>query len=136
MERYHRYLDRLVELAEKEVERTTREDARFTDLARFYVTELGDVRHLSRAVSLEPGARLRQAPRRGQACGATHGFLPLMDTVPQAVRAQVQVAVAHYPRAAGPGSAGNVASRVRRHPGQDRFLVEAGIRYSFLESTG
>src|SRR5262244_1980896 len=29
-------------------------------------------------------------------CGATHGFVPLMDTMPQAIRAQVQVAKQHY----------------------------------------
>lgn len=37
VERYHRYVDRLVRLCEKEVDRTAREDARFSDLARFYL---------------------------------------------------------------------------------------------------
>ena len=101
VERYHRYLDRLITLAEKEVDRTSREDARFTDVARFYVTELGDVRRIFRE---QYGSNLVAAFRKHRdagkleiiTCGATHGFFPLMDTVPQAVRAQVQVAAAHY----------------------------------------
>src|SRR5688572_14366017 len=48
IDRYHRYLERLIALAEKEVDRTSREDARFTDVARFYVHELGDVRRIFR----------------------------------------------------------------------------------------
>src|SRR5688500_9706653 len=48
VERYHRYLDRLVVLAEKEIGRTSREDRRFTDVARFYVDELADIRRIFR----------------------------------------------------------------------------------------
>src|SRR3954469_11833692 len=44
IERYHRTLDRLVALAEKEIDRTRREDHQFHDLARFYLHELGRVR--------------------------------------------------------------------------------------------
>src|SRR3954463_12493069 len=44
--RYHRYLDRLVRLAEREIDRTAREDQRFQELARFYLGELSDVRRV------------------------------------------------------------------------------------------
>src|SRR5438876_7739227 len=101
LQRYHRYLDRLIGLAWREIDRTSREDRRFTDLARFYHDELSHIRHVFREAY---GSNLIAAFRRHRdagkleiiTCGATHGFLPLMDTVPEAVRAQVQVAVAHY----------------------------------------
>src|SRR5688500_11597496 len=50
VQRYQRHLDRLVTLAEKEVARTAREDSRFTDVARFSVEELSDVRRIFRDV--------------------------------------------------------------------------------------
>jgi 1,4-alpha-glucan branching enzyme len=139
--RFHRYLDRLITLAEKEVERTSREDMRFSDVARFYVAEFGDVRRIFRE---QYGSNLVAAFRKHRdagkleiiTCGATHGFLPLMDTVPQAVRAQVQVAAAHYRGLLGGDPMGIWLPECGYMPGQERFLVEAGLRYSFLESHG
>ena len=58
-------------------------------------------------------------------CGATHGFLPLMDTVPQAVRAQVQIARAALPQALRARPAGDLAARVRLPPGA-RAAPEGG----------
>src|SRR5436309_5763924 len=46
VERYHRYLDRLVTLAEKEIDRPSREDQRFVDVGRFYLRELTGIRRV------------------------------------------------------------------------------------------
>src|SRR3954454_8094813 len=99
--RYHRYLDRLVALAEKEIDRTRREDHRFQDLARFYLHELTRIRGVfCDRYSSNLLLAFRKHRDAGKleiiTCGATHGFFPLMDTVPQAIRAQVQVAKQHY----------------------------------------
>jgi 1,4-alpha-glucan branching enzyme len=83
IDRYHRYLDRLVGLAEREVERTQREDRRFADVAHFYAQEFTSIRRVFRDVY---SSNLIQAFRRHRdagrleiiTCGATHGFLPLM----------------------------------------------------------
>ena len=141
VQRYHRYLDRLVALAEKEVDRTARQDARFHDAARFYLGEFIDVRRIFREVY---GSNLIRAFRSHRdagnleiiTCGATHGFLPLMDTVPEAVRAQVQIATAHYRRLLERDPAGIWLPECGYLPGQDRFLREAGLRFSFVESHG
>jgi 1,4-alpha-glucan branching enzyme len=141
VERYHRTLDRLVELAEREVERTRRHDSRFAGVAAFYDHELKDVRRIFRE---RYGSELIRAFRRHRdagkleiiTCGATHGFLPLMDTVPEAVRAQVQVAVQHYRRVLGGDPQGIWLPECGYMPGHDRFLREVGLRYSFLESHG
>ena len=71
-------------------------------MARFYVHELERIRAIfRRPVRLRHLlAAFRKHRDAGKleiiTCGATHGFLPLMDPVPQAVRAQVQVAAQHY----------------------------------------
>jgi len=141
VERYHRYLDRSVDLAQREAERTRRFDHRFADVARFYVTEFQDIRRIFRDAY---GSDLLRAFRGHRdsgkleiiTCGATHGFLPLMDTVPEAVRAQIQVAVRHYRTALGRPPRGIWLPECGYLPGQDRFLVEEGIAFSFLEAHG
>jgi 1,4-alpha-glucan branching enzyme len=139
--RYHRYLDRLVDLSGREIERTQREDSRFTDAARVYHHDFSRIRHVFRETY---GSHLMQAFRKHRdagkleiiTCGATHGFFPLMDTVPQAVRAQVQVAAAHYRSHLGRDPVGIWLPECGYLPGQEAYLKEAGIRYSFIESHG
>jgi 1,4-alpha-glucan branching enzyme len=139
--RYHRYLDRLVDLSGREIERTQREDSRFTDAARVYHNDFSRIRHVFRETY---GSHLMQAFRKHRdagkleviTCGATHGFFPLMDTVPQAVRAQVQVAAAHYRRHLGQDPVGIWLPECGYLPGQETYLKESGIRYSFIESHG
>jgi len=69
-------------------------------------------------------------------CGATHGFFPLMDTVPEAIRAQVQVAANHYAKHFDRRPQGIWLPECGYLPGQERFVSEAGIKFSFLESHG
>jgi len=139
--RYHRYLDRLVELSAREIDRTAREDSRFTELARIYLHDFSRIRQVFRE---SYGSNLLNAFRKHRdagkleiiTCGATHGFLPLMDTVPQAVRAQVQVAANHYRKHLDRDPAGIWLPECGYQPGQETYLKEAGLRYSFLESHG
>ena len=139
--RYHRHLDNLVELARREVDRTKKWQPQFHDLAWFYLHEFSDVRRVFREVY---GSNLVSAFRKHRdagkleiiTCGATHGFFPLMDPVPQAVRAQVQVAVAHYRKHFGRRPDGIWLPECGYLPGHEVFLKEAGLRFSFLESHG
>jgi 1,4-alpha-glucan branching enzyme len=139
--RYERHIDRLVALAESELDRTRGMAHEFQALARFYHDEFSDVRRIFREAY---GSNLVRAFRKHRdagkleiiTCGATHGFFPLMDTVPEAVRAQVQVAVQHYRRLLGGDPAGIWLPECAYLPGHDRFLKEAGIRFSILESHG
>ena len=139
--RYHRHLDSLVELARREVERTKRWQPHLHELAWFYLQEFSDVRRVFREVY---GSNLLSAFRKHRdagrleiiTCGATHGFFPLMDPVPQAVRAQVQVAAQHYRKHFGRDPEGIWLPECGYTPGHEVFLKEAGIRFSFLESHG
>jgi 1,4-alpha-glucan branching enzyme len=139
--RYKRSLGRLIALAEKEVDRTQREDARFTPVARFYREELASIQEVFEG---RYGSNIVKAFRRFRdagkleiiTCGATHGFFPLMETVPQAVRAQVRVAVDHYYKHFGRQPEGIWLPECGYLPGQEVHLRDAGIRYGFLESHG
>jgi 1,4-alpha-glucan branching enzyme len=139
--RYLRHLDSLVELSRREIERTARWQPQLTDLARFYHEEFQDVRRIFRD---EYGSNLLNAFRKHRdagkleiiTCGATHGFLPLMDPVPQAVRAQVHVAADHYRQHFGRDPQGIWLPECGYLPGHEVYLKEAGLRYAFLESHG
>src|SRR5688572_22664579 len=139
-ERYHRYLERLVALAEREIERTRQHDPRFTDLARIYLHDLTRIRRVFRD---QYGSDLVRAFRAHRdtgrleiiTCGATHGFLPLMG-VPQAVRAQIQVAARHYRATLHADPLGIWLPECGYMPGHEVYLREEGIRFGFLESHG
>lgn len=141
IERYHRYLDRLVELSRREIDRTAREASQFNRAARTYHEEFSQIRHVFRD---QYGSRLVRAFRKHRdagkleiiTCGATHGFFPLMDTVPQAVRAQVRIATDHYRTVLDRDPQGIWLPECGYMPGHESFLREVGLRYSFLEEHG
>lgn len=139
--RYHRYLDRLVDLSEREIERTEREDRRFTELARAYHHDFIRIRHVFRETYGSDLIRAFKAHRdTGRleiiTCAATHGFLPLMDAVPEAVRAQIQVAVAHYRKLLERDPVGIWLPECGYLPGHEAYLKEAGLGYSILDAHG
>jgi len=69
-------------------------------------------------------------------CGATHGFLPLMDIYPNAVKAQVQVAKKDYEKHFGRPPRGIWNGECGYYPGLENILEEAGINYFFVDSHG
>ncbi|MEM1009736.1 MAG: DUF1957 domain-containing protein, partial [Myxococcota bacterium] len=69
-------------------------------------------------------------------CSATHAFLPLMANHPVAVRAQIQVAVQEHTRLFGQAPKGIWLPECAYYPGLDQFLLEAGLRFFFLDSHG
>ena len=101
-DRYLHRLDRLIELAVKEQERT-RSDPALHPLAVMYLQLFTH----SRTVFAERyGRDLIQAFRHFQeagileliACAATHGYLPLLQVNEKAARAQVRIGVEEYRR--------------------------------------
>jgi 1,4-alpha-glucan branching enzyme len=140
MGRYARRLDQLCELAEKEIHRT-RHDPAFHGLAHHYKDEFFDLRRLfhDRYHRDLVGAfrRLEEAGRLELlTCGATHGFLPLMQQHPEAVRAQVAVAAAHHRRHFGKAPAGIWLPECGYFPGVEQVLAEQDIRYFFVDTHG
>lgn len=137
--RYRQHLDRLVDLADREVARTAGAGAEHA-VAQMYQHLLRRRRRQWEAM----GARLLPALARHAAEGrlelittaATHGFLPLLAPVPQAVRAQVALAAAEFRRAFGRAPRGFWLPECGYYPGLEAVLAEHGMGYAFLETHG
>lgn len=67
-------------------------------------------------------------------CGATHGYLPLMQEHPQAIRAQIQIAKDHYRECFGRDPRGIWLPECAYFPGLESFLREAEIRWFVLDT--
>lgn len=139
-ERYVRHLDRLIELAEREVHRT-RQDADFGPLAVMYRERFQDCRRrfveryqrnlLSGLAALQDNGCLEIITS-----AATHGFLPLFEVVPEAIRAQVGVAVRSHVRDFGSAPAGFWLPECGYSPGVEEYLKAFDLGYFFVESHG
>ena len=139
-ERDLRHLDRSVHLAEQEIERT-RGDDRFHHLAHHYHKRFTEARSTFRdRYHQNLVAAFRNVMEAGHleivTCGATHGFLPLMMTQPNAVRAQVQVAVRTHERLLGRKPRGIWLPECGYAPGVEQFLEEVGIKFFFTDAHG
>jgi 1,4-alpha-glucan branching enzyme len=140
MARYAKRLDRLCELADSEVHRT-RNDPTFHGLALHYQREFRELRELFgdryRRDLIGAFRRLEDAGRvEIVTCGATHGFLPLMQQYPEAVRAQIAVAARHHRRHFGKDPVGIWLPECGYFPGADAYLAEENIRYFFVDTHG
>lgn len=138
--RYLRHLEKLIELSAKEIERT-RWTAPFHRLALFYHHRFTTARQQFvdsyRRNLIQP---FRELSERGLlepiASCATHGYLPLMETQPIAVRAQMRIGVQAFEQAFGKRPIGFWLPECGYHPGHDVFLKELGIRYFLSDAHG
>jgi 1,4-alpha-glucan branching enzyme len=138
-QRYLQHISKLIELAEKEIERTKHEP-QFNPVARMYRDLFSNARFVFEE---KYGLNLVTAFRKFQdlgrleiiTCAATHGFLPLMENS-RAVRAQILVAVEHHAKHFGQPPKGIWLPECGYYEGLDEILKEAGIRYFFTDSHG
>ncbi len=137
--RYVRHLENLIALACREIERTRWQPpfhhlalmyhARFTRAREVFVNQYGNnllrgFRRFFEAGKLELIT-----------CGATHGFLPLMEPVNrQAARAQVEVGCREFERHFGRRPQGIWLPECGYSPGVDELLRDAGLRYFFVDT--
>lgn len=138
-ERYITHINRLVELAEKEVERT-RWQAEFHGTSQMYRDRF---RHCRWMFADKYHRNLANAFRTFQdlgkleviTCGATHGFLPLMLNR-NAMRAQIAVGVQTHRKFLGVSPRGIWLPECGFEPGVDEILKEQGIRFFYMDSHG
>lgn len=139
-ERYLRHLRRLMELSEKEVERT-RTSAAFQPVAMMYRERLAlCLNDYENLYQRDLVAAFRKFQDRGNleiiTCCATHGYLPLLKENPESIRAQIIVGRDSYIEHFGRPPRGIWLPECGFFPGVDEFVKEAGIRYFFLDSHG
>jgi 1,4-alpha-glucan branching enzyme len=138
--RYSREIHKLIELAEKEVKRTSHEPA-FQNVARHYLDRFRRLRWLfEERLRGDLIAGFREMQDRGVleiiTCAATHGFLPLMQSTPEAVRAQIRVGVEEYRRHFGRQPNGIWLPECGYFPGVERVLAEHGVRFFLVDTHG
>ena len=139
-QRYVRHLERLIALAESEIERNTQHD-QLRELAQFYFDLFTDCR--MRFVDQWNGdllAVFRRLQDDGRleilASAATHGFLPLMQDFPEALRAQVLIGRDDYRDTFGRDPSGFWLPECAYVPGVDTMLQEANLRWFILDTHG
>ena len=104
-QRYLRYLLERIRLAGKEIKRT-KDDKPLNDLAKMYFYQF---KEFYKVYKRKYNCNLVEAFKHFQdigvieiiACPATHGFLPILNVVPSAARAQIAVGVEMYKKAFG-----------------------------------
>ncbi len=138
-EKYCRYLEKLMELSEKEVRRTRGQSAyhalawwyreTFEETYRYYKEEK-NTDLLSAFGKLKETGKLELFT-----CCATHGYLPLVKTE-EAVRAQVQVGVELFSQHFGDPPKGLWLPECGYWAGVEKHLADFGIRYFFLDNHG
>lgn len=136
--RFSLRMERLCELADREVRRTR-------ELPGFHRTALLYRDRFARARRDYEGrwqrdlvAGFRRLAQAGHmelmTCAATHGYLPLLNQNPLAVRAQILVAVAYHRACFGSPAQGLWLPECGYYPGLDAVLHEAGIRYTVVDT--
>ncbi|MDD4908643.1 MAG: DUF1957 domain-containing protein [Candidatus Omnitrophica bacterium] len=138
-ERYLKHINKLIELAHREIERTSWQHD-FQSLAVMYLNSFCKARDTFEKYNRNLVTAFKNMQDMGKieiiTCGATHGFFPLMDVCKESVRAQLKVAVSHYEAALGRKPQGIWLPECGYHPGHDELLKESGIRFFFTDSHG
>lgn len=140
VDRYTAHLDRLVDLARSETERTQHQ-GRLEQIARFYLARLEDVQdawHNRWRRDLVAGFNYFAQAGFLEiiTCAATHGFLPLMEVCPEAMRAQVLIGRDHYKETFGRNPSGIWLPECAYVPGLDSILQESEMRWFVIDSHG
>ncbi|AZR72249.1 glycoside hydrolase [Anoxybacter fermentans] len=135
--RYLRRLERLIELAQKEVKRTQNEPE-FNRVAQMYLDSFKKVYHLfceRYEKNIIQGFRYFQEIGQIEiiTCAATHGYLPLM-IYPESIRAQIRQGIRTYERFFGRKPRGIWLPECGYKPGFDQILADEGIEFFFVDT--
>jgi len=139
-DRYIEHINKLIELSYKEIERT-RFQPEFNELAIMYKDKFENARYVfvdkyHRDLTNAFKNFIQTGKVEVITCGATHGFLPLMEMNKEASRAQIRVAASFFRDVFGQTPKGMWLPECGYYPGQDEFLSEQNIRYFFVDTHG
>ena len=139
-ERYLTHLDGLIELSEKELDRT-RDEPHCHWLAEMYRGFFMEAREI---FANHCNGELSSAFKRFHESGAielittsaTHGLLPLLSPQPKAVFSQIMTGLKYFESVFGFRPQGMWLPECGYYPGLDAILRKEGIRFFILESHG
>lgn len=138
-DRFDHHLGMLLELVKKEVVRNEH-TPHLKYLAEYYVQEFSAVKATWERCDRDLVGAFKQFLDSGNleiiTCGATHGYLPLMQMYPQAVWAQIQVACESYEENFGRAPKGIWLPECAYFEGLERLVADAGLRYFLTDGHG
>jgi 1,4-alpha-glucan branching enzyme len=138
-ERYLRHLNGLIELAEKEIQRTHFDKA-LNDLARLYHRRFVETRETYFACEKNLVRAFGKFQELGKieiiTSAATHALLPLLREHPPSLRAQILIARDHYRECFGRDPRGIWLPECAYAPELEKILQEANLRWFIVEAHG
>jgi len=139
-DRYRKYLDTMIELSSRELDRT-RFSPEFHAVANMYYERFCHLRKrflddFGRDVLGQFRKLKDETPLEIITCAATHGFLPLLSVNKEAVSAQIRGGVNSYRHNFGTNPKGIWIPECGYFEGLDGFLKKEGIKYFLLETHG
>ncbi|WP_010236731.1 glycoside hydrolase family 57 protein [Clostridium arbusti] len=135
-ERYIEYLNKSIELTEKELVRT-KNDKELNDLAKFYNERFNGLMNTYKEYDCNLMNAFKKFDRLGCleviTCSATHALLPLISINPEAVRAQLATGIQSYIDSMGHAPNGIWLPECAYSDSLDSVLKELNIKYFISE---
>ena len=139
-DRYIKYLQKHIELAEKEIERN-KDNKTVQNLSKYYFDRYSNDLHVFKDIY---NCNIIQGFKHFQdigvleiiTCGATHGYFPILYVNEKTVRAQIAVGVKCYEKFFGRKPRGIWLPECGYVPEADKYLREFGIEYVITETHG
>ncbi len=139
MGKYTKFLERQIELGEKEIARTAQEDPHFHNNALFYYHFFKETKAFFDTVlhgNVLNGYRYfyNKGSLEVITCGATHGFLPLLCVNEKAVEVQIEVAIKAHQKHFHRNPKGIWLPECAYYDGLDRILKNNGLEFFIVDS--
>jgi len=139
-QRYIKYLNKHIELCEKEVKRTVY-DQRLNNLSKYYLDRYkNDLKVFVEQYKCNLIFGFKHFQDAGFleiiTCGATHGYFPILYVNEKTVRAQIAVGVETYRKYFDRNPRGIWLPECGYVPEADKYLREFGIEYAIVETHG
>ena len=139
-QRYIKYLNQHIELAQKEIERTKYDD-KVNNLAKYYFDRYSnDLKIFKDKYNCNLINGFKHFQDIGVleiiTCGATHGYFPILYTNEKTIKAQIAVGVQTYEKYLGRKPRGIWLPECGYVPEADKYLKEFGIQYIITEAHG
>ena len=139
-DRYIKYLETHIELAQKEIIRNS-DNNKLKDLAKYYLDRYSNDLHVFKDIyncNIIYGFKHFQdiGVLEIITCGATHGYFPILYVNEKTVRAQIAVGVQTYEKYFGRKPKGIWLPECGYIPEADKYLKEFGIEYAITETHG
>ncbi len=138
-ENFLKYIDKLIELSDKEIQRT-KYDPHLNYLSQYYHDRFLETKKLFLSLDKNIINGYLEFYKDGSleviTCNATHGFLPLLESEPSIVRAQIALGRREHKLTWGIEPRGIWLAECGYFKGVEKYLAEEGFRYFFVDTHG